>query len=498
MIRLIIDNRYVTIVGADRRLLAALEMATSFRVAGAYYSAAYRMKKWDGREHLMSFNARYGYRTPVGLLEDVCGVLNDNKIKFKMNTKRKRKQTTVIEFNWNKKIKLRSYQKKAVKKITNECKRRGELKGVGILNLPIRSGKTKTAAAVINELGARTLFVVTSNTLLYQSKESLEDSLGVEVGMIGDGIWEEQTVTVAMAQTLSLSKGGKRDYVDRKTGKKKKKILPRDPRFTALIGKYDLVIFDECHHLTSDLWHSTMLDFDAPYRIGLSATVFFENSNEHEKGVIWLKACCGNVRSKVSTSYLIERGWLMRPLIKIYQVNKPGNLYERKWSQDLHSKAIFLNKYRNNKIARLAAKYVKKGLRVLIVSSRLEQVAALRTRLELLGIDHDAVTGATTVSDRNDKIRTFSQGECRVLIGTVFKEGVDIPEIEVVINAEGGKDVKMTIQKMRNLTPHHGKTEAVYIDFNDAMNPYFEKHSKARLEQYEAEPAFTLRRVKLK
>lgn len=498
MVRLIINNQTVSVVGADRRVMAALELATSFRVAGAYFSEAYRRKRWDGREHLMTFNQRYGYRAPIGLLEEIVTVLNDNKIKFKMNTKGKRKQTEIIEFNWNKKIKLRKYQKRAVKSILEEKKKRGTLKGVGILNLPIRSGKTKTAAAVINELGARTLFVVTSNTLLYQSKESLEDSLGVEVGIIGDSIWEEQTVTVAMAQTLSAAKGGPRETVDPKTGKKAKKILKRDPRFTALIGKYDLIIFDECHHLTSELWHKTMLDFDAPYRIGLSATVFFENTNEHEKGVIWLKACCGNIRSKVSTSFLIEKGWLMRPLIKIYQVAEPGNLQEQKWSQKLHADAIFLNRYRNRKICKLAAKYVKRGLRVLIVSSRLEQVAALRTRLERIGVDHDAVTGSTSVSDRNDKIKQFSSGECPVLIGTVFKEGVDIPEIEVVINAEGGKDVKMTIQKMRNLTPHHGKTEAIYIDFNDTMNPYFEKHSKARLKAYEAEPAFTLSHVKLK
>jgi len=81
------------------------------------------------------------------------------------------------------------------------------------------------------------------------------------------------------------------------------------------------------------------------------------------------------------------------------------------------------------------------------------------------------------------------------LIGTVFKEGVDIPEIEVVINAEGGKDAKMTVQKMRNLTPHHGKTEAIYVDFYDMMNPYFETHSKARLAEYKAEPAFAIERV---
>lgn len=492
MIRLILTNQHVTIKNADRKTIAALENATSYRVAGAYFSQAFRMKRWDGREHLMSFSATTGYRAPIGLLEDIVSTLKESKIPYKINTKNKRKQTEFIQYDWNESIKMRSYQKKAVRKITKD----GILKGVGILNLAIRSGKTKTAARIAYELQAKTLFVVTAKTLLYQSKKSLEESLNTEVGIIGDGVWEEKDVTVAMAQTLSQARGGWRVTVSPKSGRKTKKLIKTDPRFENLIGKYDLIVFDECHHLTSDLWHTAMLEFDAPYRVGLSATVYFDKKSEYEKGVIWLKACCGNIRHRVKTSYLIEKGWLVRPLIKLYHMAVPTGMEEKRWSQSLHKECIFLNRRRNSKICKLAKKYVAKGQRVLIVTSRLDQVAAIRIQLEQMDVNHDAVTGATPLNERESKMEAFSSKECPVLVGTVFKEGVDIPEVEVVINAEGGKDVKMTVQKMRNLTPSDGKKKAVYIDFYDTMNPYFETHSKSRLKTYESESAFVIKHVR--
>jgi hypothetical protein len=63
-----------------------------------------------------------------------------------------------------------------------------------------------------------------------------------------------------------------------------------------------------------------------------------------------------------------------------------------------------------------------------------------------------------------------------------------------VINAEGGARPIQTVQRQRNLTIADGKKPAVFIDFFDAMNPYFVRHSRARLSAYVAESSY---RVKL-
>ena len=70
-------------------------------------------------------------------------------------------------------------------------------------------------------------------------------------------------------------------------------------------------------------------------------------------------------------------------------------------------------------------------------------------------------------------------------------EGVDIPEVECVINAEGGKDEKKTWQRQRNLTIVEGSDKVpIMIDFYDDTCSYFRRHSKARLRVYKSEPEF--------
>ena len=131
----------------------------------------------------------------------------------------------------------------------------------------------------------------------------------------------------------------------------------------------------------------------------------------------------------------------------------------------------------------------------MIVTNRLSQVALLSEGLDEASIDHLTITGSDKGSTREERVSAFVDGRFPVLVGTVFAEGVDIPEIECVINAEGGLDVKTTIQRMRNLTKVEGKEEAVFIDFADLTNSYFAKHSKERLALYKSEPAFRVRGI---
>jgi superfamily II DNA or RNA helicase len=264
-----------------------------------------------------------------------------------------------------------------------------------------------------------------------------------------------------------------------------------------LIEGYGLVIFDECHHLRGDSWHGTMMDFRCRYRMGLSATVYLDSEREQERGVIWLRACCGNIKYEVSTSLLIEQGYLMRQHVELYSVDKPDRKGEP-WSSELRDYCVYENPYRNRKIVRLAQKKLAKGLNVMIVTNRLNQIALLSDMLEAAGIEHVTVTGRDSSETRTDRVELFTGGHAPVILGTVFGEGIDIPEVEVVINAEGGKDMKATVQRMRNMTPSEGKTRCVLVDFADSTNKYFHDHYKARLATYESESAFVVKKMWLK
>lgn len=481
MITLTLDNRWVRIAGARRSVIRALEQITSYRVAGFQFSPAFRAKRWDGREHLLKYSAKLGYHAPSGLIVDIARELKRRGLRFRVDDQREVRGER-RKLAWNPAIVLRDYQREAIAALF-----RPPIPGCGILKMPIRSGKTKTAARVIRRIGRPTLFIVPSQMLLYQTKAALEESFpGETIGMIGDSEFNQHFITVATVQTLARLRGSRG-----RGGKRGRKM---DPRYKALVRAFDVVIFDEAHHVRGGgEWHKVFGDFDARYKLGLSATVFLDDRKEAEAGIIWLKATCGGIRADIPVSRLVEAGHLMRQNVHVYRVTKP-NLRGHRWSATLRARCIDGNRRRNRLIALLARRHaVERGMKTLIVARHLAHIAAICDELDAVGVDYRTVTGADSAEAREDKVDGLVSGEFHVLIGTVMREGVDVPAVECVINAEGGADTKDAIQRQRNLTTAKGKDRALFIDFMDETNEYFEKHSKARLETYRSEQSFVVR-----
>jgi superfamily II DNA or RNA helicase len=480
-ITLRVGNRLTHIEGASRSGIRALDAATSYRVAGFMYAPSYKRGFWDGREKLLTFNQKRGYSFPTGLLVDALACISDQGLRANVLDQR-RLHSVRRKLVWNTELTLRPYQREAVRAVMM-----GDpmFIGTGSIKMPARSGKTRTAAYIIRLLGVRTLFIVPSQMLLRQTHKVLSEAFTSEnIGIIGDSECDIQFITVATIQTLALWRGRK------KQGDKPK--VPPDPRYTELIENTDCVLFDEVHHVSGGgEWHKAFHDFDARFKIGMSATLFLDNSKEQERGIIWAKATCGGVRIDVSESRLIQEGYLMKQNVRLFTVRRP-DLNGKRWSQSLRRKAITCNVHRNTKIAMLAKKFNDKGFKTVIVSNRLEQIAILCEMMDDRGIRFETVTGADNRYQRDEKVEGFVDGEYHVLIGTVLGEGIDIPAIEVVINAEGGEDLKNVIQRMRNLTMLESKRTAILVDFLDETNEYFRKHSKARLEAYQSQQDFSV------
>jgi superfamily II DNA or RNA helicase len=469
MIKLKLNNKSVLIEGADRGTIRKLDAITSYRVEGFQFSPAFRTKRWDGKEHLLRFSKVRGYHAPSGLAIDIARKLKELGKRYTVEFSTKVRSAR-IDFVWNGDIELRGYQNEAVEAILSK-----PVTGSGILKMPIRSGKTKTAASVIERLGVPTLFIVPSQMLLHQTHEALSECFPHEnVGRLGDGHHETEVLTVATIQTL-----------DRMRTNKKKD-------FKELAQLWDHVIFDECHHIRgSGEWHKVMAEMDARFKIGLSATAYLDNKAENERGIIWLKATCGPIRYDVSASRLVEEGWLLRQNVKMYRVCRP-DLQAWGWSKELRDAAIIHNRYRNGMIVKWAQAAARADRRVIIVANRLEHINVLCERMDDAGLDFRPVTGSDNQAARESAVEGLVDGDYNVLIGTVLGEGIDIPSVDTVINAEGGKDIKTSVQRQRNLTMADGKKPALLVDFYDETNPYMEKHSKARLKVYQSEAAFNV------
>lgn len=485
MITLTVDNRNVYIAGANPAVVRRLEKLTSYKVAGSHFSPAFRMKYWDGKEHLLHFSERDGYYAPVGLAIDIAREFKARGVQYQVVNKR-RTHNQRVEVPWNSDIVLRDYQIAAVDSFFT-----GQLPGLGIAKMPIRSGKTKTAAEFIRRVGLPTVFAVPSQMLLGQTVDAFRDALpGVDIGAIGDSQYSEGFVTVATLQSL-LRLRGKRADPGKDNGR------PMDPRYKRMIRRTDVFICDEAHHIRGGgEWYKVPYDFDSIFKVALSATAYLEDVNEAERGIIWLKGVFGPVRVDIPTSELVEAGYLMRQNVKMYTIDKP-NKHGRGWSEALKQECITHNPHRNDLIARLARKATADmGMKTLIVANRLDHIEAIGEALARHGVDHRVIIGRIKGKARTELIDGLVNGDYPVLMGTVLGEGIDIPDVECVINAEGGKDVKATVQRQRNLTMAEGKRLALFIDFYDDTNQYFAEHSSARLAAYQAESAFRVDVVK--
>ena len=475
-IKLTIDNTFVHIDGAGLKTTRAIDNACSYKVAGYFFSPAYKSRRWDGKEHLFKFTKAKGYHAPVGVLTDIVEVLNKRKEKFSVYFKTGLKYDR-SSIDWNDKIQLRDYQNEAVTAMFSK-----PFPGRGVLKMPIRSGKTKTVAKIIQKVGRPSIFVVPSKWLLYQTIASLQECMpNIGVGQVGDSVFNPKFITVATIQTLAGMAPIR--------GTKNRESRSAHPEYFNLMSRFDLGVFDECHHIRGQGdWHRVFMDLEARYKIGISATVFFDNTKEQESGIIWLRANCGPIKCEIPTSRLIKEGYLLPQHVKMYLIDEP-KCEGARYSATLKKRCITENDYRNKMIASLVKEHLP--MKTIIIANEHVHIGNICDELSLLGIDYRTLTGKDKQSRRNSVVSEFLNNKYHVIVGNVLGEGVDIPEVECVINAEGGMDEKKTWQRQRNLTIVEGSDKVpVMIDFFDDTSKYFRKHSRSRLKIYKSEEEF--------
>ncbi|MEO1233463.1 MAG: DEAD/DEAH box helicase family protein, partial [Myxococcota bacterium] len=119
---------------------------------------------------------------------------------------------------------------------------------LGVVEMPTGAGKTVLGALALADAGRPGLVVVPTIELLHQWRRTLEDLLGVEVGVIGGGEKERRDITVITYDSAAL-------------------------QVEFLGHRFGCLVFDEVHHLPSPAYRFIAEGSIAPFRIGLSATV---------------------------------------------------------------------------------------------------------------------------------------------------------------------------------------------------------------------------------
>lgn len=326
----------------------------------------------------------------------------------------------------------------------------------GVLKAPTGSGKTILALGIISCFPeVRVLYLTHTTSICGQVVKEFK-KFGFEVGSLFGGKKEiDKRVVVATRQ--SLIKFVSTEYVN-----------------------FDLVICDEIHHLTSfsGQYATIFTNLHSPIRIGLTATL---PTNEETKMAI--EGFIGPVIGQLDINDAADLGILAKPKIKLLKVLHK-NTELRKYA-DIYQIGIVDNRHRNRLILEVVKERVDLGETVLILVTRLEHGENLYRMAVLFGLDIKYLHGASAEEEREIIRKELTEKKTKCVIATtIWREGINIPSLNCVVNAAGGKSELATLQSIgRGLRKTDDKKEVLIVDFLDSSR-YLAEHAINRLHTY--------------
>ncbi len=340
----------------------------------------------------------------------------------------------------------------------------------GIVIKPTGAGKTQVAMHLIRKLKCTTLVVVPTLVILHQWKAEILKCLGYDCGIIGDGEKNPRPITLTTYASACI-------YMEE------------------IGNRFQLIIWDEVHHLHGEYRGEAVRMSAAPYRLGLTATppkgedrdlliemvgeVCYEQRIEDavEDGTLAeYDVISYNVHIPPEISRDFKR--LGAPLARFYQKKKRErrgrgyvfrNLTADAGRGDPEAKKMLRAYYRREEMIDTASSKLDMvetlflrhaGVPTLIWagSNAMARKIALRFLIPVL-------SGETTKEERAAVLAKFRKGECRALVTCeVLNEGVDLPTAKLGIILGGTSSTTEAIQRLGRLLRRDGDKKAILYD----------------------------------
>lgn len=387
---------------------------------------------------------------PTGFLSMVKKHLKKKKIKFKVKGKlEKLKQERNPKLQG---IVLRQDQEDAI--LVAAKKQRG------IIQFPTATGKTVIAGGIISCFNLpRVLFVCRQVSLLLQTKKKFESYGFKNISIIDANHKEFNQITIATAQSLV------------------------NINVSEYITSTDIIIIDEAHEVAGSKQYEKILENClAPVRIGLTATPQKEKIKK-----LYMYAFIGPIIARLSMKEAIDKKLIAKPVVKLEVVKFDRDIHDKSRTYQLALKyGIVNNEERNRLVLRVAQVSVAFGNSVLILVRLREHGRNLFLLANSIGFRVRYVWGETDGETRELAANLLNQKQYHcVIASSIWKQGIDIPSLNHVINAFGGKGDIPTIQVPgRGTRTDEGKKEEVLLtDFLDPYR-YLAEHTVRRIQIY--------------
>jgi len=457
-----IRGHYVFIVGdAPQKLFDGIDLTTQFDLPDKYFMQE-AVKKKGGMFNLKDVGTVHLFNMknkcfPIGMKSEVTNIIFEygeyyknfiilevkdcrdiNILNSHPNIVPKKLCTTNV---------LRDYQKEAVDIFMKEES--------GIINIATGGGKTFIASEIIRQANAQTLWIIDRKELLDQTKKVLETLLCCEIGEVCDGVLNLCPITIATIQSLSS------------------KIS--DPAIQKYLQTVNMVVVDEYHKAAAESYQKIFCKIpNAKYRLGLTATATRDDGKEKI-----LFSILGGVIYKVDSKQLIDEGYLIKPKIRFHELDL-DYVGEHMTYPEEYTEKIVDNATRNNTIKLISVAHAQH--KQLILTKTVEHGKHLA---ELLDAKH--IHGSLGKKVRQKIMSEFRENpDGRLVItNSIGAEGLDIPDLDVIINAGANKGDVKSIQILGRLLRNFlGKSTAYYYDFIDS-GKHTRSHSLARIKAFE-------------
>lgn len=440
-----------------------------------------KIVNWDGRRVLITDKMKFY----TGLLARVIGILDSHQLEYQFVDERY--APSEQEFNpLRMDIQLRGYQREAIQAALKNS--------WGTIRIPTGGGKTRVAAGILSEISRPSLFLVTRRDLMYQTVKAFHSIFHYDrIGFIGDGEWNPNFITVATVQSLcaalevpfKLENGEKPERVVQKDKGRKNLAL-------ALLGGIDVVIFDEVQNIASRTSEGIMGKVErARWRFGLSATDW-----RNDNSTLLLEALVGPRIYDINMSHLVQHGYAVPAMIRTFTLPAPANGWSyvsaTTWDEVYKYYHVENVKFHNLTVD-IIGTWLDHGRTILTLVTSVKHGKTLASLCAEKGIKAVFLSGRDATKIRAETLGRVERGELRCLIATsIADEGLDLPVLDALILAGGGKSSTKAIQRIgRIIRPYGKKTEGWVADFYCNDHVWLKKQYEIRQQIFSSEPSFS-------
>jgi len=333
--------------------------------------------------------------------------------------------------------------------------------------MPTGTGKTEVALSIMAVLGASALVVAPVRDLMYQWHSRIYEALGYDAGIIGDNIFDVRDVSVTTYDSAYL-------HMD------------------DFGNKFELIVFDECHHLPGKSRRDAALMSVAPFRLGLTATP--ERSDGLEKDLDWLigprlyDLPFSETRGKSLAEFQViripvklsseeqqlydENAKIVRQFMVSKRKDNPGYDWVEllaETGKDPYAREVQKAFYRKRAIEDRAGEKLRvledlfrlhlgEPILVFTGSNSMARDISLRFLVPCL-LNHCGK------KERREILSGFKDGIYPVIVANeVLDEGVDIPEVKIAIVLGGQGSVRQAKQRLGRILRKSGNKKGILYE----------------------------------